>query len=171
MTTTLAEKVAIFDPSGKVREWLDSGRGVRRWQSQEIGADRPDMFTPADSQAQPHWAYRDTLLASEDCVFYERMPGVKELYTDSPAGWRAAHKLAEKLGEREWTAPAGTFRAAYTVEPITLAEVEWVDNPDGRTRQVEIVPRRDSMDSELNRTARTVLFRVAVVEWIAKVSE
>lgn len=179
-TSTLTEKVSIFDPSGKVRAWFDAGRGVRHWRSQEIGAVRPDQFTPADNPAEPpHWAYKggDTVLAREDCTFYERMPGVKQLYTDSPAGWRAAERKAEQLDREDRARRARradnphwqAYRGAYTVERITLAEVEYVDNPDGQTRRVEIVPRRDTMDSELNRAARTVLFRVAVVEWIAKV--
>ena len=38
----------ILDVSGKTREWLQAGRGLVVWQSHDIGAGRPDQFTPAD---------------------------------------------------------------------------------------------------------------------------
>src|SRR3990167_1858372 len=39
-------KYPVLDETGKVRKWLDEGRGVDVWQSQEIGSMRPDILTP-----------------------------------------------------------------------------------------------------------------------------
>lgn len=159
-------KTAILDRDGRIKSWLDAGRGIRVWQSQDLSCARPDYFTPGGVTEAPHWAYRGEsyLLSADECAFYSRMPGVKALYSDSPAGFRAAERKAEQLGAREWTAPVGKFASLHTVERITLAAVEYLDNPDGKTRRAEII-RTDRS------TAETVLFRVAVVEWIAKTGE
>jgi hypothetical protein len=55
---TTAERIAIDESiAPKLREWFSAGRGVRRWVSAELGTNRPDMFTPADVETAPHWAY------------------------------------------------------------------------------------------------------------------
>ena len=45
------------DTAVKVIGWYASGRGIRVWKSHDLGANRPDLLTPADSTEKPHWAY------------------------------------------------------------------------------------------------------------------
>ena len=44
------------DTAVKVIGWYASGRGIRIWKSHDLGANRPDLLTPADAE-KPHWAY------------------------------------------------------------------------------------------------------------------
>lgn len=58
MTTNTETRVAVDSSiAAKLLEWVNAGRGVRRWVSAEIGNPRPDMFTPGDIDTPPHWAY------------------------------------------------------------------------------------------------------------------
>lgn len=182
METVMTAKYPILDTTGKVREWLDAGRGLRVWTNQEIGANRSDQLTPGDITCSPHWAYTlgsSRVLGPDDITFYTKCSGFTRIHSDSPAGWKAAEKECARLNDqpdKEWSAPAGRFARMYTVEPVVLAECEYVDDlepiysSDGyrrtrhhrRTRHLEIV-KTNGIES--------VRFQVAVREWIAKVSE
>lgn len=44
------------ETADKVISWVKAGRGIRLWKSHDLGAGRPDIVTPGDSE-KPHWAY------------------------------------------------------------------------------------------------------------------
>lgn len=44
------------ETADKVISWVKAGRGIRLWKSHDLGAGRPDVVTPGDSD-KPHWAY------------------------------------------------------------------------------------------------------------------
>jgi hypothetical protein len=118
----------IMDESGKVREWLAAGRGVRVWASHDIGAGRPDMLTPGDVQTPPHWAYprhASIVYTVEQVTFFERSHVVQD-WSDSPAGWKAAARLFSSGLETERVAPIGKVLTNYTIERITFHSVETV---------------------------------------------
>jgi hypothetical protein len=151
---------AILDEKGKVREWLDQGRGVRRWVSEDIGAGRPDLFTPGDVTLPPHWAYplhASELLEASQVVFFlkgsvyfgedPRRPGrfTYAEWTDTPMGWKAAAAFADKLPSRNPAAAPLQFHYRYTVERVFYETKEL--RADGRPVGIH--------------------YRVAIIQWSA----
>jgi hypothetical protein len=154
MAQAAAATYPIMDESGKVREWIDAGRGVRVWESHDIGAGRPDMMTPGDVTMPPHWAYPiegSRVLQTAEVTFYRRSY-VVEMWSDTPAGWKAAERMLPKL-ERERTAPIGKVLTSYTFERLSLETTERVKVSDDYSRPLHTISR------------------VAIVAWTAIVRE
>lgn len=116
----------VFDPEGKVKDWLEIGRTVHVWRNHDLSS--PDVgalaFT-ATTEGQPikapHWRFGETPEASTTdaaaFLFYERVgvaSGIvrglhvgqphrvittRVLFSDSYAGLRAANRAADKLTE------------------------------------------------------------------------
>jgi hypothetical protein len=144
----------IMDESGKVREWFAAGRGVRVWTSQDIGAGRPDMLTPADCTDAPHWAYplhASIVYKASEVTFFERSHVVAD-WSDSPAGWKAAARMIGSGLESERTVPIGKVLTNYTVERITFHSEQTVPGGFGGAKDTRPLCTRD---------------RVAVVAWTA----
>lgn len=154
-----AEPYAVLDETGKVREWLDKGRGLRVWVSHDLGAGRPDILTPGDVERAPHWAYplsASRVIAPADIVFFHRMTVAKE-WSDTRQGWKAAERYVDqtsKLADRiRREAPIGTVLSRFTVERLqyqTTTKVR-MEPPDGPAYDRPLASR----------------FVVAVVEWTA----
>lgn len=114
MTTDTVERVTVDSAiADKLLGWIGAGRGVRRWVSEEIGNTRPDMFTPADNETPPHWAYPLTssqvldpaLVDAEQLVERARFRGrLKRFYWGTwlaPATEAKAQRLCRD-GESFW---------------------------------------------------------------------
>jgi hypothetical protein len=148
------ETYPIMDETGKVREWFAAGRAVRVWRSQDIGAGRPDMLTPADCMDAPHWAYplaASTIYKHSEVTFFERSHVVAD-WSDSPAGWKAAARMISSELEHERVAPIGKVLTNYTVERITLHSTTTVKGGFGGATDTRPLCTR---------------CRVAVVAWTA----
>jgi len=158
----MTEKYAILDETGKVREWLDTG-GVDVWRSQEIGASRPDIFTPHGA-SKPHWAYQVYLSNADPSVltFYQPI-SVVQSWRDTPQGNRAARRaLATKYPDRTRTAPAGTYKNTYTLAYYTMGSITIRSDVDGGTTlRYRAVGDTLLLDVE---------FRVGVLEWSAQIA-
>lgn len=142
----------IMDETGKVAQWIKDGRGVRVWESHDIGAGRPDMLTPGDVETPPHWAY--PLSGSKvvtDPVFFQRT-GVVKSWTDTPAGLRAAERYLGAMSyndkNEERDAPIGKVFTRYSIERHFYSTEAIVSMPHG--------------DRPLD-----VEYRVCVVRWTA----
>jgi len=159
------DKYPILDESGKVRTWLDQGRGVDVWASHDIGAGRPDVFTPHGAP-QPHWAYVvERTLGPDDVVFYHPV-GVVRSWHDTPQGNRAASKaLARDYPDKTRTAPAGTFSTTHTITHYAMGSITIRPEADGGT----VLRYRAS--NEAHPTLLDVEFRVGILEWSALVGE
>lgn len=160
----LEKPYPVFDESGKVQSWLDSGRGLRVWQSHDIGAGRPDMLTPGDATEKPHWAYPEPseILTAADVVFFHKVM-VDRSWTDTPAGWRAAQRylgsmsIAEK--HEDVQVPIGRKLTRYTIEGLRLDSETKVHMPG--TPAHGPIPGTEAYDRPLH-----VEYRVAVVRWV-----
>lgn len=134
--TSNATPYAVLDTAGKVKAWLDAGRGLRVWTSQEIGPRRPDMLTPGDVTDAPHWAYRggDRLVAAEDVVFYLKGPvyynGETHEWSDTPAGWKAAERALARCPADNGNAPL-KLQFRYTIERLCYASDAQYDAAHG----------------------------------------
>ena len=125
-------KYPIMDPSGKVQGWLDSGRGVRVWESAEIGTSYPDQITPGDVDTSPGWRYpveASKVLKPDDVTMFHRFPNAESLFSDTPAGRKAADRLANKL-EPDNASTGAPLRVLYrySVERIMLRETNRPEN-------------------------------------------
>lgn len=157
-------RYAVLDETGKVRQWLGDGRGLDVWQSQEIGASRPDLLTPHGAP-KPHWAYQceRTYHDDADLTFYTPV-GIVRSWHDSPQGNRSATRLlAAGYPDRTRTAPAGTFASTFTIVHYTLGSITIRPDSDGGT-----VLRYRAADEE-RPTLLDVEFRVGILEWSARV--
>lgn len=125
------QRYPVMDPTGMVRLWIESGRGARAWPCQDIGSDRPDMLTPGDVRTPPDWRYTyasSRLLGPDDVVYFGKVPQARGTWTDTPAGWRAAERMARNM-EREYPdndATGAPLRMIYryTVARITMESAE-----------------------------------------------
>lgn len=137
-TTQTTYRVTIDSTiAPKLREWFSANRGVRRWINAEIGNPRPDMFTPGDNEAAPHWAYplAGSQLLTPDLIdveeFQERTrfrtriksyywgPGLSEVSENKA-------KMMLRAGEKfywEWDNPGYAFViiGPSVIKPFTLA--------------------------------------------------
>lgn len=141
--TTLATKYTIMDETGKVKAWLDAGRGIRVWTSPLIGEYVADILTPGDGARPDGWRFSHAtsrLLSADDVVFYAKVgvayfPAHAKRFTfsDTPAGWRAAENVARSLPRDNGDAPA-RLSHAFTVERLSYATEE--KRADGRPLDV-----------------------------------
>lgn len=142
---------ACLADSDKVRVWFKTGRGLRVWQSADLGAGRADMLTPGDCETSPHWAYpieHSRVYQEHEVTFYERLQVVKD-WTSSPSGWNAAQRWIDKHGApREREAPIGRVLSVFMVE-----ELSW--NTDQTTPCYK------------GRRPLGTRYRVSIVEWSA----
>lgn len=146
----------VMDRSGDVKNWIESGRGVKVWRNADLGS--PNVgglaFTPADTEGAPHWRYgRDPEAVCHDLadfVFFERVRVVAEFTATAP-GRKAANRAADKAsaGRVDYYAPIGHVHLAYTCE-----EIEYV------TREIIGV-------DGVNARPLSTRYRFAVVEWFA----
>lgn len=157
--TTVTARRPIMDATGKVQAWLDAGRGVTIWTNQEIGSNRPDVFTPGDQATRPHWAYRAdvTLMRAEECLFYA--PGrIVKSWLDGPAGERAARKALAAMPDATRIAPIGRVFTTYTLHRFTLGSITIRPESEGGT----------TLDTYgMHKTLTHVEFRVGIREWTA----
>lgn len=129
----IAEPIVVMDDTGKVEEWLTSGRGVHVWRNQDLSSPRIGglMFTPGDGQpVAPHWAYafERTVLHQQGMVFFRKSHVVRR-YSSSPAGRKAAGRLADQLGAPERVAPIGRVLERHNVEELAYRTTEEVVAP------------------------------------------
>ena len=158
MATMTEARKPILDESGKVRQWLEAGRGVTVWESHDIGAGRPDMLTPGDGQ-RPHWAYvaARTITNAEDCLFYA--PGhIVQSWSDTPSGNRAASKALAKMADETRTAPIGTVHVTHTIHRYAMGSIDIRPDADGRTVLQTYGPNKSLVHVE---------FRVGIRQWVA----
>jgi len=150
-------KYPILDTTGKVQEWMKRDGKVRVWVSHDIGAGRPDIFTPEGTVASPHWAYpshASKVLNAHDVEFYAKCgvyyDGVKHYeWSDTPAGWRAAQSAINEKADGTGQLPCGNGNAPiqmsfeYTIERVQYETLE--KRADGRPLGLH--------------------FRVAIIQW------
>lgn len=158
------DKYPVLDESGKVKQWLAEGRGVDVWQSQEIGANWPDMLTPHGSP-KPHWAYALHLdnADPEALVFYQPVHIVKS-WRDTPQGVKAAKRALGTYPDETRVTPAGTFKRTYTLVYYTLGSIHIRPDAEGGT----IVRYR--AEGEEHPTLLAVEFRVGILMWLAQIA-
>jgi hypothetical protein len=163
-------KYPILDATGKIRQWLEQGRGVRVWQSQLIGKPANDVLTPADTVSEndpPHWEYRGgckrVLRTMNDVVFFEKSCVYFDgdnywEWHDSPQGRRAAEKAYDNGEYKGNILPKdnGDYPIKmlfnYTLETLTYES----------TARVSVVGRDDRPLS--------THFRLAIVQWSARIN-
>lgn len=153
---------AVMDESGKVAEWLEAGRGLRVWQSQDLGAGRPELLTPGDVESEPHWAYKgggSAVLGLDDVVFFRRVRVVKS-WEDRTPGWKAAQRFAESQSAEDAQVPIGRKLTRYTVERFTLESNVKVKVP-GHPGRPPAIPASTAYERPLH-----VEYRIGVVEWV-----
>jgi len=157
-------KYPVLDETGKVRKWLDEGRGVDVWQSQEIGSMRPDILTPHGAP-KPHWAYQVHLSnVDPDVLTFYHPVGIVRSWHDTPQGNRAAARaLAKDYPDTTREAPGGTFAQTYTLAHYTMGSITIRPEADGGTTL------RYRADGETHPTLLDVEFRVGILEWSARV--
>ena len=158
-------KYPVLDETGKVRKWLDEGRGVDVWQSEEIGYMRPDMLTPHGAP-KPHWAYQVHLSnVDPDTLTFYHPVGIVRSWHDTPQGNRAAARaLAKDYPDTTREAPGGTFAQTYTLAHYTMGSITIRPEADGGT-----ILRYRRADGETHPTLLDVEFRVGILEWSARV--
>lgn len=110
------ERYAVLDDTGKIREWLDSGRGIAIWRDQQISSSpAPDRITPADGRAG-HWRYGNkperVIMDPSGVAFYLAGPIVRH-WTDTAQGHDAAERHIDTL-------PADNRRDDGTWPPTRL---------------------------------------------------
>ena len=158
-TATTAKRYPILDDTGKVRAWLDAGRGVAVWKDEMLDRLAPDRLTPADRMIPPHWGYRlaRTIHDPSDVLFYQPV-GAVAFWTDSPQGWRAARRALEAHPDETHEAPIGTVHTTWTLRRVTLGSISI--SPEG-TRLEYRLP--DETPPQL----LAVTFKVALIQWTA----
>ena len=144
----------ILDVSGKTREWLQAGRGLVVWQSHDIGAGRPDQFTPADhvdscqgcealtvkpilpgesltiettapACRKPHWAYMPAhVYRSKSEVLFYLPSRIVQSWNDSAQGTKAAQKALANYPDTVRDAPIGQVYTTYTVHHYTMVSAQ-----------------------------------------------
>lgn len=172
------ETYAVLDRDGRIQAWLDAGRAVAVWRSQEIGTARPDLLRPADhgTLEPPHWAYRGglfgiipapqtdvsppTIAPLLTAIFYAPVCIVQS-WRDTPQGRRAARRTLEHTPDEEWAAPGGRFRATHTLEEYTMHSATLRPDSEGGT----VLRYRD--EGETPPVALAVEFRVGILRWTA----
>ena len=167
MTATTNEPIKVFDPSGKVREWLTSGRGVKVWQN--IALDSASLgsltFTPGDVEGSPDWKVRPLEPSRIDgdhaAIYYDAerfafylKSRVVARYSSSPQGFKAAGRRADLADRSATFAPIGRIDHAYTVE-----EVEY------ETRERIAYPLRPDQSTADTRPL-DIEYAACVVEWV-----
>lgn len=155
----------ILDATGKVRTWLDDGRGIDIWESHDIGANRLDMITPHGAP-RPHWAYvvKKGNPDPSTLVFYHPV-GIVRSWHDTPQGNRAASLALGQYPDKTRIAPAGQFATTYTLKHYTMASVTIRPEKDGGT----VLQNR--AEDEVHPTLLDVEFRVGILEWSAKAGD
>lgn len=160
------EPYAVMDPSGEVKGWLDSGRGIAVWPclALDSGALGTDCLTPADldkpeqARPRPGWRYAApntrparVLMSADEVIFFQKLTAVAD-FSDSPRGYEACYRWLERTKpEMERTAPIGRVLSRYTVERLCLLSTE--RNGDG----------------SLTRPPLLVRYRMAVIQWSATI--
>lgn len=157
------DKYPVLDETGKVKQWLTEGRGVDVWQSQEIGANRPDLLTPHGAP-KPHWAYELHLdNADPDSLTFYRPVHVVKSWRDMPQGVRAAQRALAIYPDETREAPAGTFKTTYTLVYYTMGSIHIRPDAEGG------IVLRYRAEGEEHPTLLDVEFRVGILMWSAKI--
>ena len=155
----------ILDGTGKVRKWLDEGRGIDIWESHDIGANRPDMITPYGAP-RPHWAYvvKEGNPDPSTLVVYHPV-GIVRSWHDTSQGNRAASRALDQYRANPRTARAGQYATTYTLTHYTMGSITIRPEDQGGT----VLKYR--AEEETHPTLLDVEFRVGILEWSAKVGE
>jgi hypothetical protein len=71
------QRIAIFDPTNKVKAWIEEGHGVHVWRNADLSSANVGTlaFTRGDTEAvPPHWRYgrtpERTITKADECLFY-----------------------------------------------------------------------------------------------------
>jgi hypothetical protein len=166
MSTATKAKYPILDTTGKVRQWLEQGRGVRVWTNLEIGVSRPNILTPADTVSAdeaPHWAYKGggtlVLKSMDEVTFYQKSGVYYDgsnywEWNDTPSGRRAAMKAFDTGEYKGNELPHDNAGA-----PLKMVFEYTLDGVEYRSTDI----RPDTGNPLSTR------YKVAVVQWVARV--
>ena len=67
------------DIAPKLLEWFQGGRGVIRWENQEIASGHArEVFTPGDNPEKPNWRYGNPSSISRDDIQVETFTVLKQ---------------------------------------------------------------------------------------------
>lgn len=179
-------RTTLLDSDGRLRAWIDAGRGIQVWESQDLSTAGRQMFTPGDVDVKPHWsmAKAGRIETAEDAVWYRRA-GVVARWTDSAAGWKAAYRFSEQLfrvypspelrtveisgrhvdARQQWRSPIGEMYQTWTVERVSYETGERIRYPlSPATLSGEPENRPDGLPPD--RPLDSLSF-VGVILWIA----
>jgi hypothetical protein len=165
------EPYPVFDNEGKVRSWLDAGRGVAVWPvlAMDSSLFGSEMLTPGDHENPPNWKCGPAgtkparILGPEDVAFFHRVM-VERSWTETAAGWKAANRylggmsISEKHSDEE--VPIGRKLTRYTVERFRMESDVKVHMP-GHPGRPPVIPGTEPYDRPLHTE-----FRIGVVRWV-----
>lgn len=112
----------------RITGWFQSGNGVYRWTSKEIGNPRPDMVTEGPPEKAPHWAYvgEPTEMSPDDFEV------VDEMSLERPPEWYPECEHCKGTGVRSVAELAEIRKEPIEVTQAFLRKPEsmWKMNED-----------------------------------------
>lgn len=127
----MTKRIPVLDPTGKVKEWLDSNRGINVWENVDLSSHSVGQlaFTPGD-KGKPSWRYslKETVNDVTRFIFYKRANVVKR-FSSTPQGFKAAWRFVETQDPTPRDTPIGKVYCAYSVEDVFYETPERVTYP------------------------------------------
>lgn len=109
----------------QVASWVRAGRGLYRWESQDLSCPRGDIVTPADVTRAPHWAYAGHPIPMDpkDVAVEYRT------YHPIPVEWSPRCEKCQGSKVRTVAEMAGIWKTDIEDATARMAEPSWTWGP------------------------------------------